>query len=53
MSKQEADGRKARTDYADGDFEVRPFYNVRLVPGRVGRVSNVDEELQPDDGYYG
>jgi hypothetical protein len=29
------------------------FHNVRLVPGRVDGVSNVDEELESDDGDYG
>jgi hypothetical protein len=52
-SKQEADRGEASADYADCDFKVRPFHNVRLVPGRVDGVSNVDEELESDDGDYG
>jgi hypothetical protein len=52
-SKQEADRGEASADYADCDLKVRPFHNVRLVPGRVDGVCNVDEELEPDDGNYG
>jgi hypothetical protein len=50
---QEADGRKTSADDADGDFKIRPLYNVRLVPGRIDSVSNVDEKLESDNGDYG
>jgi hypothetical protein len=47
-SKDEADRREAGTKYADRNFKIRPFHNVRLVPSRVDCVGNIHEKLKPD-----